>query len=50
MKAMINISKTKITDFTEVIADIKLNNNSLEKVTHFTYLGSRMSCDGEAKS
>jgi hypothetical protein len=37
-------------DFTEVNIDIKLNNNPLEKVTHFTYLGSRMSYDGDVTS
>jgi hypothetical protein len=37
-------------DFTEVNKDIKLNNNPLEKVTHFTYLGSRMSYDGDVTS
>jgi hypothetical protein len=35
-------------DFTEVNTDIKLNNNSIKTVTHFTYLGSRIFYDGDA--
>jgi hypothetical protein len=48
VRLQINTSKTKIMDFTEINTDIKLNNNSLEKVTQFTYLGSIMSYDGDA--
>ena len=39
----INTSKTKIFDLTNKSMDIKLNDNTLEKVNNFTYLGSKIS-------
>ena len=43
----INSAKTKILDLTSKPDDIKLNDQALEKVNNFTYLGSKMSTTGD---
>ena len=46
----INTTKTKVMDLTNQPNDIILNDQTIEKVTNFTYLGSKMSYDGDATS
>ena len=46
----INVSKTKIMDFTNVNNVIQINNNILEKVEHFTYLGSRITANADSST
>ncbi|BFY97740.1 hypothetical protein BsWGS_00780 [Bradybaena similaris] len=43
----INTAKTKILNLTNTTGVIKINNNALEEVQNFTYLGSRMTQDGD---
>ena len=46
----INTSKTKIMDYTQKTSSIILNNNALEKVSHFSYLGSKITTDGDTNA
>jgi hypothetical protein len=46
----INSSKTKIMDYTETTSTIILNNNKLEKVSNFSYLGSKITADGDTNA
>jgi hypothetical protein len=44
----INENKTKIMYFADVDNIIKFNDNVLEKVQNFTYIGSRISTNGDS--
>jgi hypothetical protein len=46
----INIHKTKVMDFTGMTDSIKINNKTLENVSNFVYLGSRITKDGDTNS
>ena len=37
-------------DFTNVNNVIEINNNILEKIEHFTYLGSRITANGDSST
>jgi hypothetical protein len=46
----INLQKTKVMDFTGMTDSIKVHNITLENVSNFVYLRSRITADGDTKS